>query len=102
MSARRDSRGAAEHTASRAAKKRFMTETALYNLTGRAIPENARITIVGEFKPGDQLIIEETSGGVGAAYWRTAAEVQDRLKGSPPNANEVGWPPKPKQRAAYS
>ena len=87
---------------SRAAKKGIMTETALYNLTGQAIPHNARITIVGEFKPGAQLVIEEASGGVAAAHWRTAAEVQARLKASAPDANELGWPPKPKQRAAYS
>jgi hypothetical protein len=102
LSARRDSRGAAERTASRAPKKRFMTETALYNLTGQAIPPKARITIVGEFKPGHQLIIEDDSGGVAAAYWRTAAEVQARLQASPPNENELTWPPKSKPRAAYS
>jgi hypothetical protein len=79
-----------------------MAETALYNLTGRAIPENARITIVGEFKPGDQLLVEDTGGGVVAACWRSAAEVQARLKATPPEAEQIGWPPKPKQRAAYS
>ena len=53
-----------------------MSETFIYNLSSRPIPANAKITVRGEPKPGDVLVIETCSGATGTANWRSTAHVE--------------------------
>jgi hypothetical protein len=83
-----------------------MNQSALYNYSGRTIPENARITISGKHKLGDVLVIESFDGTDGNAQWRNDAELTayraDREKTAvQPNSHPV-WPPPLKPRAPYS
>lgn len=84
-----------------------MKESALYNLSGRAISENARIVISGDYKPGDVLVIDAFDGTQGTAKWWTVAEMEaGRAKHEatkPKSATPSGsWPPPLKPRAPYS
>jgi hypothetical protein len=83
-----------------------MTQSALYNLTGRAIPEDAKIAISGEQQPGDVLVIESLDGTSGSAIWRSDAELKIQLAKRPkasskPDASPP-WSPPLKPRAPYS
>lgn len=83
-----------------------MKQTAIYNLSGKAIPDNAKIAIAGEHKPGDTLVIESFDGTKGTANWRTDAEVKTRCDQREqavvkPNGHQP-WPPPLKPRAPYS
>jgi hypothetical protein len=55
-----------------------MNQSALYNLSGCVIPDNAKIEISGAPKPGDVLVIESFDGTKGTANWRTLAELKAR------------------------
>ena len=84
-----------------------MNQSALYNLSGRAISENARITISGDCKPGDVLVIDEFDGTQGTAHWWTMAKLEssraEREKAKPKSAAQTSsWPPQLKPRAPYS
>ncbi len=84
-----------------------MNESALYNLSGRAISENARIVISGECKPGDVLVIDAFDGTQGTAKWWTVAELEagraKREAAKPKSAvASSSWPPQLKPRAPYS
>jgi hypothetical protein len=83
-----------------------MKQTALYNLSGKTIPDNATIAISGDYKSGDALVIESFDGMGGTANWRTAAEVKTRRAqreqpASKPNGHQP-WPPPLKPRAPYT
>jgi hypothetical protein len=83
-----------------------MKQFALYNLSGSVIPDNAKIEISGEPKPGDVLVIDSFDGTKGTANWRTSAELKtrraEREKGAEkPNARPA-WCPPLKPRAPYS
>jgi len=83
-----------------------MSETALYNLSGRAIPPDAKLVINGEPKPGDVLVIESFDGVTGAANWRSEAHAKARLAGhvQTKGAKDSATPPASttKPRAPYS
>ena len=83
-----------------------MNQSALHNLSGRVIPENASITISGEPKVGDVLVIESFDGTKGAASWRTLAELKtqraEREKAISKSDARPSWAPPLKPRAPYS
>jgi hypothetical protein len=80
-----------------------MRNSSLYNLSGRAIPENVSIAIVGEPAPGDVLVIESFDGTGGRAAWRSEAELKARQDATASkSAAQSSWPPPLKQRAPYS
>jgi hypothetical protein len=83
-----------------------MKQTALYNLSGQAIPDNATVAISGDYKSGDALVIESFDGTTGTANWRTDAEVKTRRAqrkqaASKPNSHQP-WPPPLKPKVPYS
>jgi hypothetical protein len=83
-----------------------MNESALYNLSGRVIPENAKIAISGQPKAGDVLIIESFDGTKGTATWRTSAELKalraEREKATSTSAARPSWSEPLKPKAPYS
>jgi hypothetical protein len=83
-----------------------MNQSALYNLSGRAIPDNAKIAVSGEYKPGRALVIESFDGTAGIATWRTEAELKarraEREKAAPKREAQPSWAPPLKPRAPYS
>jgi hypothetical protein len=85
---------------------RVMDASAVYNLSGRAIPDNAKIAISGEARPGDVLVIETFDGTTGAARWRSATELKTRLAqrgdAAAKPAAAPAWSPPLKPRAPYS
>ena len=83
-----------------------MKQTALYNLSGRAIPENAKITISGDKMPGEVLVIESFDGTTGMAKWRPLSGLkigggEGAKAKSKPDA-PPSWTPPAKPRAPYS
>jgi hypothetical protein len=81
-----------------------MTQHILFNLSGRSIPPNAKLAIIGEPQLGDYLVIETSSGTTGTAVWRTEAEFNLQRTsatptGTPPRA---AWMPQLKPKAPYS
>jgi len=83
-----------------------MNQSALYNFSGRAIPDNAKIAISGEYKPGHVLVIESFDGTQGIAAWRSEAELKarraEREKAPPKPGVQPSWAPPLKPRAPYS
>lgn len=83
-----------------------MKQTALYNLSGRAISENAKITISGDQMPGEVLVIESFDGTTGMAKWRPLSGLKiggaegGQAKSKPDTA--PSWAPPAKPRAPYS
>lgn len=75
-----------------------MSENVIYNLSSRAIPADAKVSILGEQKPGEVLVIESFSGATGTANWRSAAHAEARL--AQHKSVPVAAPAKP--RAPYS
>jgi hypothetical protein len=83
-----------------------MKQSDLLNLSGRTIPDNAKIVISGDHKPGDTLVIESFDGNAGTANWRTDAELKtrraEREQAAPQANGHQPWPPVLKPRAPYS
>ncbi|WP_428307262.1 hypothetical protein [Lacipirellula sp.] len=80
-----------------------MTQHTLVNLSGRAIPPNAKLAINGEAKLGDYLVIETCDGATGVAAWRTEAEFNlQRASAAPTGPPRAAWMPQLKPKAPYS
>jgi hypothetical protein len=78
-----------------------MNEHILINLSGRSVPPLAKLTIAGEPKPGDYLVIETAGGPTGAAAWRSAPEVA-ALQASHGLPTRPDWAPPMKAKLPYS
>jgi hypothetical protein len=78
-----------------------MNEHILINLSGRSVAPLAKLTIAGEPKPGDFLVIESAGGLTGAAAWRSAAEVS-ALQGQTGLPTRPDWAPPLKPKLPYS
>ncbi len=78
-----------------------MNQYTLVNLSGRSIPPKSRITIDGEPKPGDVLVIEHYSERTGVAVWRTEAEFNAQLD-APATSERPAWAPPLKPRMPYT
>jgi hypothetical protein len=79
-----------------------MSNSSLLNLSGRAIPVNARIAISGEPVAGGVLVIESFDGISGSACWRTEAELKIQREKPASRSGGPSSSSAPKPRAPYS
>jgi hypothetical protein len=78
-----------------------MNQYSLVNLSGRSIPPDSTITISGEPKPGDVLVIETYSQRTGSAVWRTEAEFKAQ-RDAPVATERPAWAPPLKPKMPYT
>jgi hypothetical protein len=84
----------------------YMKSTYLYNLSGRAVPDNAEISVSGSPRPDDVLIIDAVDGSKGTARWQSRAELAQRRAESAAEAaitsERPSWAAPLKPKAPYT
>ena len=84
----------------------YMKLTYLYNLSGRAIPDNAEISVSGSPKSDDVLIIDAVDGSKGTARWQSRAalaQLRTELAAEVARSNErPSWAAPLKPKAPYT
>jgi hypothetical protein len=80
-----------------------MKQSYLYNLSGRAIPDNAEISIAGTPGSDDVLVVETMEGSKGTACWHSRDELASRRRADAAIADaRPSWAEPLKPKAPYA